>query len=294
MRLAGSLVCALLLLLGAGALKAQSDAWLGVKLEVVEQADAKKLGIDGGLKVTRVDANSPAADGGLAVGDIILSAGEDSVTSIEQMGKIMGAKQPGDVLSLGVRRANGRNEPLMVTLGSSKDKDDKFADDAKVKELRERLRELDAERRRLRDQLDERLKELGSGKADKETTPAPKTEEPAKPEPKPAETHEPQRVRLKVTLGATFVNLEPEDSAKHGIEGGIRVTVVSEGSAAAEAGLKVDDVVASIGGEAVAGTGDLRTILAERNPGDRLEFEVIRAGKRQKLTVVLRGRDAQR
>lgn len=47
MRLAGSLVCALLLLLGAGALQAQSDAWLGVKLELVEQADAKKLGIDG-------------------------------------------------------------------------------------------------------------------------------------------------------------------------------------------------------------------------------------------------------
>ncbi len=293
MRLAGSLVCVLLLLLGAGALKAQSDAWLGVKLEVVEQADAKKLGIDGGLKVTRVDAKSPAADAGLAIGDIILSAGEDSITSIEQMGKIMGAKQPGDMLSLGVRRANGRNEPLMVTLGSAKDKDDKFGDDAKVKELRERLRELDAERRRVRDQLDERLKELGSGKADKETTPAPK-EDPAKPEPKPAETHEPQRVRLKVTLGATFVNLEPEESAKLGIEGGIRVTVVSEGSAAAEAGLKVDDVVASIGGEAVAGTGDLRTILADHNPGDRLEFEVVRAGKRLKISVVLRARDAQR
>lgn len=293
MRLAGSLVCALLLLLGAGALQAQSDAWLGVKLELVEQADAKKLGIDGGLKVTRVDAKSPAADAGLVVGDIILSAGEDSVTSIEQMGKIMGAKQPGDMLSLGVRRANGRNEPLMVTLGSSKDKDDKFGDDAKVKELRERLRELDAERRRVRDQLDERLKELGSGKATKETTPAPK-EDPAKPEPKPADTHEPKRVRLGVSLGASFVNLEPEESTKFGIEGGIRVTVVQASSAAAEAGLKVDDVVASINGDAVAGTGDLRTILAERKAGDRLELEVIRDGKRQKLTVVLRGRDAQR
>lgn len=291
MRLAGLMVCALLLT--AGALKAQSDAWLGVKLEVVEQAEARKLGIDGGLKVTRVDDKSPAQEAGMEVGDIVLSAGEDTVTTIEQMGAIMAAKAPGDMLSLGVRRANGRNEPMLITLGSVKDKNDKFGDDAKVKELRERLRELDAERRRLRDQLDERLKELGAGKADKETTPAPK-EEPAKPEPKPADTHEPQRVRLKVTLGASFVNLEAEESAKLGIEGGIRVTVVQDGSAAAEAGLKVDDVVASIDKEAVAGTGDLRTILADRNPGDRLELEVIRNGKRQQLTVVLRAKDAQR
>ena len=70
MRFAGSVFCALMLLaMGATALAAQSGtAWLGVKLEVVDAPEAKKLGIDGGLKVTRVDDKSPAAEAGLNVG----------------------------------------------------------------------------------------------------------------------------------------------------------------------------------------------------------------------------------
>ena len=66
MRIAGFLFVALMLTLGAGTAFGQSDtAWLGVALEVVEGADAKKLGIDGGLKITRVDEKSPAAKAGL-------------------------------------------------------------------------------------------------------------------------------------------------------------------------------------------------------------------------------------
>ena len=128
MRFAGSVFCALMMLtMGATALAAQSGAaWLGVKLEVVEAPEAKKLGIDGGLKVTRVDEKSPAAEAGMVKGDIVLSAGEDTVTTIEQMRAVMAAKRPGDMLSLGVRRSNGRSEPLLITLGSTADKDDKF------------------------------------------------------------------------------------------------------------------------------------------------------------------------
>jgi S1-C subfamily serine protease len=287
-----SICLVLLMVLGAGVLSAQADqAWLGLKLEVVETADAKKLGIDGGLKVTRVDANSPAAEAGVDIGDILLSAGEDTLTTIEQMKAIMVAKRPGDILSLGVRRTNGRNEPLMITLGSVADKDDKFKDDAKVKELRDRLRELDAERRRVRDELDERLKQLGAGKADPETKPTPEPE-PVKPEVKP-ETHKPDRVELKVTLDASFVNVSAAEAEELEIDGGIRVTAVTQGGAADEAGLKVDDIVVLVDSDTVAGTGDLRTKLTDRKPGDRLEIEVVRKDKRVKLTVVLRAKGGQ-
>jgi S1-C subfamily serine protease len=288
-----SICLVLLMVFGAGVLSAQADqAWLGLKLEVVESADAKKLGIDGGLKVTRVDANSPAAEAGVEIGDIVLSAGQDTLTTIEQMKAIMAAKRPGDVLSLGVRRTNGRNEPLMITLGSVADKDDKFKNDAKVKELRDRLRDLDAERRRVREELDERLKQLGAGKADPETQPTPEPKPEVKPEVKP-ETHKPERVELKVTLDASFVNVSAAEAEKLKVEGGIRVTAVTQGGAADEAGLEVDDVVLLVDGETVAGTGDLRTMLADRKAGDRLEIEVIRNDKRVKLTVVLRAKGGQ-
>lgn len=292
MRIAGVLLVTLLSVLMGGVAAAQADgAWLGVALEVVEGAEAQKLGIDGGLKVTRVDGGSPAQDSGLEVGDVILSAGEDSLKTIEQMRDIMSAKRPGDLLSLGVRRANGRNEPMLITLGSTRDKDNEFGDDARVKELRERIRDLDAERRKLREQLDERLDELRSGKADKTTEPTPEPEPQPVPEPKP-ETRKPERVEVKVTMGASFVNLSLEESAEAGIEGGIRVTRVSAGGAAAEAGLQEDDIVVSVDSTKLTGTGHLRTLLSEHNPGDHVKLEIIREGKRHSLTLVLRAKNA--
>jgi serine protease Do len=112
------------------------------------------------------------------------------------------------------------------------------------------------------------------------------------PEVKP-ETHKPDRVELKVTVQATFVNLSASEAAELKVDGGIRVTAVSAGGAAEEGGLKVDDVVVQLDGGSVTGTGDLRTTLAGRNPGDRIELEVIREGKRVKLTIVLRAKAGQ-
>ena len=270
---------------------AQADTpWLGLKLEVVEAAEARGMGIDGGLKVTRVDDHSPAKEAGMEVGDVVLSAGQDAVTTIEKMREVLNAKRPGDVLSLGVRRSNGRNEPMLITLASAADKDGRFRDDAKVKELRDRLRDLDAERRRIREQLDERLDELGKGKADPETRPTP-TPEPAPEEIKP-ETRDPERVQPEVTMGARFVNLTPEEAASYKVEGGVKVRSVEAGSAAEKADLKVGDMITKINGESLTGTGELRLILAKHKPGDKLELEVLREGgqKTHKRTLVLQAK----
>lgn len=279
-----------LLLLLAVPVAAQAKPWLGIKAEVVEAAEANRLGIEGGLKVTRVDKGSPAAVAGVEVGDIVLSAGEKTVKTIEDMQSVMAGMRAGDFLSLGVRRANGRNEPLLVTLGSENDKDDKFKDDNRVKELRERLRELDSERRRVQDELDERLRQLREGKANPETQPQPERPQPETPESPKPEAKPIERTEVKVTLGASFKNLGVEDARKIGLEGGVTVTEISQGGPAAEAGLQAGDVISHVGGEAVTGTGDLRTILARHKAGDAIELSLLRNGKRQKLTVVLRAR----
>lgn len=267
-----------LLALAAAPLFGGETPWLGVKLKVVESKEAKKLGISGGLKVTRVDKNSPAEEAGIEVGDIVLSAGEAAVTTIEAMADALAELSPGDQISLGLRRANGRNEPLFVTLGSIKDKGAKFGDDEEVKQLRKAMRDLDEERRRVRDRLDKRLKELA------ETNP-PERPEPKDPKP---EVKKPERVKLTVRLGARFISLTPEEAKSVGVEGGIRVTRVTEGQAAEEGGLKLNDVVVDANGKSVTGTGDLRTLLAGFKPGDALKLTVLRDKKRVELTIVLR------
>jgi len=264
--------------------------WLGVKLQVVEGEDAKLLGISGGLKVLDVKDKSPAQEAGLEVGDVILSAGEDTVTTIDGFGKVMAALRPGDLLSLGVRRAGGRNEPLLVTLGTEPGKNDEFADDARVKELRDLLLKLDAERRRTAAELEKRLADLRSGKATRTPDPQP-TQPPPVETPEPEETKpEPEtpRAPLPVTLGAVVENLNAEQSKKLGIEGGVKVARVVEGGAAEAGGLKADDIISKAAGEALTGTGHLRLVLAKMSPGDKLEFEVLRDGKTVKIEVTLR------
>lgn len=262
------------------------DAWLGLGLQVVENADAQKLGIEGGLKVTKVEDHSPAKEAGFEVGDIVLSAGEATVTTIEKMREIVTSKRPGDMLTLGVRRTNGRNEPLIVTIGSTADRDNKFRDDPKVIELRKRLDELDTERRRVREQMDKRLEELRKGGA---TTPQPTPVPTPEPAPKIESTpRDPDRVEIKVNMGASFVNLELSEARERGVEGGVRVKSVAQGGASEEAGLKVNDVIIRVGGSALAGTGELRLLLSEKKAGDRLEMEVMRDGKKLTITVLLR------
>jgi putative serine protease PepD len=71
----------------------------------------------GGVAVTDVQAGSGAADGGVKTGDIVTSVDGVTVTSAQQLRAIIAAHQPGDSLSLEVRRS-GSTKTLHVTLGS--------------------------------------------------------------------------------------------------------------------------------------------------------------------------------
>lgn len=299
MRKLGSSILAILVsLMAAGALSAaDDDAWLGVKLKVVSAERAKALSIEGGLEVTEVTPASPAEEAGLEAGDIVLSAGEQTIATIEQMAEVMKAKRPGDSLNLGVLRKGGAVEPLIAFLGAKGDADREFQDDAKVKELRDRIREQRAELRRLEEELKRRLDDLRGGRAKTDATPLPddrpkveETEDGENPDDR-SKTVEPERTRLGVRMGAQVVNLEPEESKDLGIEGGIRVTRVSEDSPASEAGLEEGDVITAVNGKKISGTGELRTVLAEASPGDKLELSVLRNGKKQTMTLVLAARE---
>jgi S1-C subfamily serine protease len=74
---------------------------------------------------------------------------------------------------------------------------------------------------------------------------------------------------------------------------GVRVTFVQSGSAAANAGILVGDVIASIDGYSLPDFDRLTARIGQHQPGDRIEVEIIRNQERKKLTPVLGTRTDQ-
>lgn len=288
-------VSLLALLLLCGGLSAQEETpWLGIKLEVIDKTERDKLKIDSGLRVTEVTKGSPADTAGIEKGDIILSAGEKTVNSIEDMRDVMAKLRPGDTLGLGVRHENGKVEPFMVKIGRKGQSTEEFKDDVRSKELRDAIEKKRKELRDLEDELAKRLEDLRSGKAtpERRTTPKPedpKPETPTQPEPK-VESRDPAPTEVKVKIGASFEDLAVAEAKKLGIETGLLTVRVNANSAAAKAGMKEGDVLYEVGGEKVTGTGHFRTLLAKYKAGDKVEFKVMRNGKKESLTVTLEAR----
>jgi putative serine protease PepD len=71
----------------------------------------------GGVAVTDVQASSGAANGGVKTGDVVTAVDGVAVTSAQQLRAIVASQQPGDSLSLEVRRG-GSTKTLHVTLGT--------------------------------------------------------------------------------------------------------------------------------------------------------------------------------
>ncbi len=71
---------------------------------------------------------------------------------------------------------------------------------------------------------------------------------------------------------------------------GVRVTFVQPGSAAATAGIQPGDVIASIDGHKLPDFDRLTVRIAQHQPGDKADVEILREGQRSKLTVTLGSR----
>ena len=74
-------------------------------------------------------------------------------------------------------------------------------------------------------------------------------------------------------------------------QGGVRITSVSGGTAAAEAGLAEGDLVTAIDGEAVESTGELVSQLRSRVPGETVTLTVQRGDETVELQATLGDRD---
>ncbi len=89
------------------------------------------------------------------------------------------------------------------------------------------------------------------------------------------------------------VSEELSGSFDLGVEEGVLVQSVSEGSPAARAGLGPGDVIVEMGGESIRTVEDLYSVIRRRNPGDSVEVTIVRGGERQTVDVTLARLPAQ-
>jgi len=80
--------------------------------------------------------------------------------------------------------------------------------------------------------------------------------------------------------------LPPRVAAKLGRTGGVEVVDVLEGSPAARAGLRGEDLVVALGGSPVTGVGDLQRLMTEEVIGTAVDLLVVREGRELTLRLV--------
>jgi serine protease Do len=108
-----------------------------------------------------------------------------------------------------------------------------------------------------------------------------------------------ERVRKssgKPWLGVDVGPIEEDERKERALDGdrGVLVIGVRDGSPAAKAGLKTDDVVLTWNGQAVKGTQDLKRLVMGTQPGAEIKLEILRGKDPLKLSVTIESRSGEK
>lgn len=90
-------------------------------------------------------------------------------------------------------------------------------------------------------------------------------------------------------LGVSVLAItDQQTAAQYGVtRAGVYLTVVNDGSAAAQAGLQVGDMLVSVDGTVVNSTADVTSILSEHSVGDTVEVQIVRDNQMVTVNVTL-------
>lgn len=97
-------------------------------------------------------------------------------------------------------------------------------------------------------------------------------------------------------LGVTIQEVDQNAAKALGLKEaqGALIAEAFPGEPAAKAGIRSGDVIVSINGQAIPDPGTLLRIVAQQSPGDTVQVEVMRQGKKRSFTVTLGARDTER
>jgi serine protease Do len=98
-----------------------SGSFLGIGVQEIDSERAKALNLheERGVEVTRVEDDSPAAKGGIRVGDVVLEYNGDRVEGVEEFMRMVRETPPGREVKLAITR-NGAAQQLSMKTGSRK------------------------------------------------------------------------------------------------------------------------------------------------------------------------------
>lgn len=231
-------------------------AQLGVRVSDVDITDPSGVRIDG------VDPDSPAEKAGLREGDVVVEFDGERVRSARQFTRLVQETPDGHTVKIAVMR-NGQKQTLDATPENRVTMDFGVDADRLREEVERSLREFRAEPPIFR--YDDRG-------------------------PRRFEYRLPERVMpfmdSRGRLGVTVQSLTPELEEYFGARnGGVLVSSVTPDSAAAKAGLKAGDVITSINGRSVTGSGDLMRELRDLS-GD-VTVGILRDRQEMTLKAVL-------
>jgi serine protease DegQ len=90
-------------------------------------------------------------------------------------------------------------------------------------------------------------------------------------------------------LGLTAQDLTPDlvQAMKVNLSEGAVVTEVQPKSSAARAGIRQDDIITSVDGMQIIGSGQLRNFIGQRTPGTAVRVNLLRDGKAQTFVATL-------
>ncbi|HUF74254.1 MAG TPA: Do family serine endopeptidase [Gammaproteobacteria bacterium] len=90
-------------------------------------------------------------------------------------------------------------------------------------------------------------------------------------------------------LGVTMSTMTPDQAEEYGVSvsEGALVTEVVPDSAAEAAGIQIFDVIVGLNGQRIANSNELRNRIGLMRPGDEVEVDLIRNGRRLSLTATL-------
>jgi len=231
------------------------DGRIGVSVDDLTAAEAEAIGLAaaGGARVRSVAAEGPATTAGLAVDDVIVAFDGERVRSARQLARLVGETPPGRPVEVGLLRDGARIALTVVPEASGG--------------------RVSIERRLVTPDFSGGFFEPGPAFDRLEIDPPDVTVPFVTP-------------RSTARLGVRVGSLTDQLADYFGVDDGVLVQSVADGSPGAVAGLRAGDIIVAIGGEPVDGrAADLARLVA-RASGE-VDVTIVRDRQEQSLTVSL-------